>query len=132
MKLGQETKQFVLDDPEKQLVSREYLTDLLNPSQTPEPHNLLFLKLFNHLAMQYKLQVIGQGEEKEWTAREEISSISASCLHTAKEKVFPSFDFQIIVYDFPLSFPRTSFFFYLSLAFIFPCSLSLYGSFTVA
>lgn len=127
-------KQLALCDPEKQLVSREYLTDLLNPSQTPQVHKLLFLKLVNHLAMHYKLEVIGPGEEREWRAREEISSISASCLHTAKERerAFPIFVFQIKVYDFPLFFPRTSFFFYLPLAFIFSCSLSLYGSFTVA
>lgn len=103
MNFGQKIKQFALGDPEKQLVSREYLTDLLHPSQTPQPHKL-FLKLFSHLAMHYKLEVIGQGEEKEWRPRE-ISSISASCLHTAKEreKAFPIFDFQIIVW-LPLFF----------------------------
>lgn len=56
-------KQLALCDPEKQLVSREYLTDLLNPSQTPQVHKLLFLKLVNHLAMHYKLEVIGPGKK---------------------------------------------------------------------
>lgn len=104
MSFGQKIKQFALGIPAEQLMSREYLTDPLN--QTPQAHKLLFLKLFNHLAMHYKLKVIGWGEENEWRAREAISSISASCLHTAKEreKACPIFDFQIIVYDFPLFF----------------------------
>jgi len=95
-------KQFALGDPEKQLVSKEYLTDLLNASQTPQLHKLLFLKFFNHLAMHYKLEVIRQDEGKEWKASKEISCISASCLYMAKEKAFPIFDFHIIVYEFPL------------------------------
>lgn len=118
-KLGQEIKQFALGDPLRHSVSREYLTDFLNLSQTLQQPKLQFLQLFNHLAMFHNLEVIGQGQEKEWRARE-ISFISVPCLHPAKGKAFLIFDFQIIVCDF--FSPRTSFLFYLPLAFILPAS----------
>lgn len=42
VKLAQkEINHFTLGDPEKQLVSRDYLPD---PGQTPQPHNRIFLK----------------------------------------------------------------------------------------
>lgn len=126
-KLGQETKQFALGDPLKQSVSRDYLTDFLNPSQTFQPLKL-FLKLFSHLAMLYNLDLIGQGQEKEWRTRQ-ISLISVSCLHPAKGKAFPIFDFQTIVCDFPLFFPKNIFLFLPPSRLHPSCFLSLYGSF---
>lgn len=101
-KIGQEIKQFALGDPLRHSVSREYLTDLLNPRQTLQPLKLPFLQLFNHLAMFHNLEVIGQGQEKEWRAKK--ISFFVSCLHPAKGKAFLIFDFQITVYDFPLFF----------------------------
>lgn len=96
-KLGQEIKQFALGD-------------FLNPSQTLQPLKQLFLQLFNHLAMFHNLEVIGQGQEKGWRTRE-ISFISVSCLDPAKGKALLIFDFQTIVYDFPLFFPKNIFLF---------------------
>lgn len=63
--------------------------------------------------MNYKLEVIQEVEKKEWRAKEKISSIFASYLHMTKEKekAFPTFDFQTVVYDFLLFCLKIFFFF---------------------